>query len=383
MKRILSLILAVIILGAAIPVAFAFAPVCTMCGADNDFGPHDKCGTNYADGYCLTCFHCVICAQNDDCDCNYCNTNNYTAGTQVVFEAMSNESYTITVPAKLNPGQSGTVTLAGSWPSNKTISVTAEPTVTLTNSILAYDQKVLDVTFLGISEAGNNTSKQTFTETVSIEGIENALFGTWSGKFNYNVETKNVQEAPKYEMVYKPSGTTTEVKNSMRIAGHTVIPSDLAIGDSRAILRPAYDYCAEITTTSEPLWVQIEEDFYTINHGENGWVGLDNSFIGKTPKDLSDFAVKCYYLSGITYHDFALVERTVNGETILVPTMTIDHIVNGEVVGSGSRYPLWVYDSETMTFSLGTQDTTLYDGMIFYTDYTGLLWQAVTGEEWN
>lgn len=310
-------------------------------------------------------------------------TNDYQAGTQVEYVAANNESYTITVPAKLNPGQSGTVTLDGYWPSNKTVTVTAEPTVTLTNSILDSDQKVLDIMFLGISKTGNDTAVQTFTESVSVEGIENALFGTWSGKFNYNVETKNAQGAPKYEMVYKPSGTTTEVKNGMRIAGHTVLPPAWAPDDSDATLRPAYDYCAEITTTSEPLWVQIEEDFCTINHGENGWVGLDNSFIGKTPKDLSDFAVKCYYPSGVAYHDFALVERTVNGETILVPTMTIDHIVDGEVVGSGARYPLWVYDSETMTFSLGTQDTILYDGMIFYTDYTGLLWKVVTGEEWN
>lgn len=117
------------------------------------------------------------------------DTQDHSLGTQVVFTAANNESYTITVPAKLNPGQSGTVTLDGMWPSDKTIFVTAESTVTLTNSILATDQKVLDVTFLGISKAGNDTAAQTFTETVSVESIENALFGTWSGKFNYNVES--------------------------------------------------------------------------------------------------------------------------------------------------------------------------------------------------
>ena len=115
----------------------------------------------------------------------------YSQGTQVVFEAANNESYTITVPAKLNPGQSGTVTLDGAWPSNKTISVTADSTVTLTNSILASDQKVLDIAFLGISEAGSDIAAQTFTEAVSVAGISDALFGTWSGKFNYFVETSD------------------------------------------------------------------------------------------------------------------------------------------------------------------------------------------------
>ena len=47
----------------------------------------------------------------------------------------------------------------------------------------------MNITFPGISASGSNTSKQTFTETVSVEGISNALFGTWSGKFNYNVDS--------------------------------------------------------------------------------------------------------------------------------------------------------------------------------------------------
>lgn len=115
------------------------------------------------------------------------DTNDYSMGTKVVFTAANNENYTITVPASLNPGQSGTVTLDGYWPDSKTVTVTAEKTVTLKNSIKAADTKTLNVTFLGISKAGSNTSKQTFTEPVSVEGISNALFGTWSGKFNYNV----------------------------------------------------------------------------------------------------------------------------------------------------------------------------------------------------
>ena len=125
------------------------------------------------------------------------DTNDHSQGTQVVFEAANSESYTITVPASLKPGQGGTVTLAGEWPDNKTISVTADKTVTLTNSIKAADTKTLNVTFLGISEAGSNTSKQTFTEPVSVEGISNALFGTWSGHFYYTVGTE-IREGETY-----------------------------------------------------------------------------------------------------------------------------------------------------------------------------------------
>lgn len=146
MKRILSLILVIIMLVSAIPAAYA---------AD------------------------------------------YTSGTQVVYEAAGSESYTITVPALLNPGQSGTVTLSGTWANNRVVTVTADTTVTLTNNILSTDIKTLNIDFTddndvyGISEVGNNTHTQTFTQQISVANIENALFGTWSGKFNYYVETSD------------------------------------------------------------------------------------------------------------------------------------------------------------------------------------------------
>ena len=120
-------------------------------------------------------------------------TTDYTNGTKVEYTATGSESYTITVPAQLAPGGNGTVTLEGTWADNRIVTVTADPTVTLTNSIKAEDQKVLDVTFAGISEKGSNTTSQTFTETVSVGDITNALFGTWSGKFNYNVEIADTE----------------------------------------------------------------------------------------------------------------------------------------------------------------------------------------------
>ena len=115
------------------------------------------------------------------------NQTDYAAGTQVEYTATNNESYTITVPAHLQPGQTGTVTLEGSWAQNRVITVTADKTVTLTNNLKGSDSKTLDVYFDGIAAQGNNMSTQTFTKSVSVETIDKALFGTWSGKFNYNV----------------------------------------------------------------------------------------------------------------------------------------------------------------------------------------------------
>lgn len=96
--------------------------------------------------------------------------------------------YTITVPAKLAPAGSGTVTLEGMWPSDATVKVTADPSVEMVNSINANDTKTLAVTFLGIEKTGNNTERKTYTETVSVADISAALFGTWNGVFHYNVD---------------------------------------------------------------------------------------------------------------------------------------------------------------------------------------------------
>ena len=57
------------------------------------------------------------------------------------------------------------------------------------NSINSNDKKVLNIGFAGIEKAGDNTEAKSYTEAVSVAAMPaDALFGTWSGKFNYNVE---------------------------------------------------------------------------------------------------------------------------------------------------------------------------------------------------
>lgn len=123
-------------------------------------------------------------------------TTDYSQGTQVEYVGLGSESYTITVPALLTPGSSGTVTLSGTWADNRIVSVTANKTVELTNSINTNDKKILDISFTGIKEAGSNTGAQTFYETVSVSSINNALFGTWNGHFNYNVDINTAAIEP-------------------------------------------------------------------------------------------------------------------------------------------------------------------------------------------
>ena len=150
MKKILSLTLAVLMVVSMIPTAFA---------ADVDY----KNGT----------------------EVEYTGTRSTVEDDGSVTH---NAEYTITVPAKLAPGGSGTVTLEGYWPSDATVKVTAEEKVEVVSDINSADKKELAVTFASIEKAGSNTAIVTASAPVSVANIENALFGKWAGKFNYNVE---------------------------------------------------------------------------------------------------------------------------------------------------------------------------------------------------
>lgn len=95
------------------------------------------------------------------------------------------ESWSLTVPARLAPGQSGRVTLEGSWSNTRQVSVTSDDSILLVSDL--GDYQTLDIYFDGISLSGSNDSWVSDTETIGIESM-NALFGTWVGEFYYSIE---------------------------------------------------------------------------------------------------------------------------------------------------------------------------------------------------
>ena len=179
-------------------------------------------------------------------------TTAHTNGTQVeyVADADANRAYTITVPAKMTPklGQAvtGTVTLSGKWASNETVTVIADAEVELTNSINENDKHTLAITFPKMEYAGDNTEAKTYTETVTLAEMPSAaLFGEWTGKFNYTVEFKapaklisftiDGQEFQAEEGMtwgqfarsqYDPNDTITMPMNRVSYNGKTIIGVD-------------------------------------------------------------------------------------------------------------------------------------------------------------
>lgn len=120
------------------------------------------------------------------------DTNPAADGTTIKLvgsQEAAGESYTVTVPAELQPGQSGTVTASGNWSSKQTLNVTAPNSVTL-----SYGEQTMDVgiTFAGIEQVGSDTAASSATATVAVADAS-VLFGTWTGTLNYTVEMQGPQ----------------------------------------------------------------------------------------------------------------------------------------------------------------------------------------------
>ena len=203
LNKTLSLLLVTIMLLSMATTVLA-VDSCPFCGSTTYYGSTVCMDCDMAGTICEDCNKCNVCDAAELPN----NKTSYTNGTDVSYtNPNASESYVVNVPATLAPGSSGTVTVEGTWPSNRILNVTSETSVTMTNSIENNQTKELSVTFDGIAKVGNNTVDILPTddgsfETVSVadwaESGENAkpLFGQWSGTFYYNVEMEDVALAP-------------------------------------------------------------------------------------------------------------------------------------------------------------------------------------------
>lgn len=122
------------------------------------------------------------------------NEADYTAGTQIILNGSATEQYTVTVPAKMQPGDVGIVKAEGTWAADKYLQVTAPTSVTLT-----YGAQTMDVAVQTSREVGGVTctdglklignSVDSISATTEITVAEaSRLFGTWEGVLVYDVQ---------------------------------------------------------------------------------------------------------------------------------------------------------------------------------------------------
>jgi len=306
MKKILSLTLAVMLLISAIPTAFAA-----------------EAGGNWAGG-----------------------TQVEATGSRSTVEddgsVTHNVEYTITVPAKLAPAGSGTVTLEGMWPSDATVKVTADPSVEMVNSINSADKKTLAVTFPSIEKAGDNTQAVSASAPVSVADISAALFGTWSGKFNYNVD------------YVAGSGNTGD--------SGTTEPSDPDTGDDgeEATTINFIMYQATKTANAGETWgewiarsADATTNYMSISAEHNNAVVMDDYFYLRDTQ------------GNIQYADTVIVEgMTYNRDTEQIPSLITFTIGNKEYQAEeGMTWAEWLEsDYDTPPFQIDNDVVLNYAG---------------------
>lgn len=299
------------------------------------------------------------------------DTNNYDQGTQVIYTANGAESYTVTVPAVMQPGQTSEVKLEGTWAENRVVNVTADATVTLVNSINSQDTKILNIDFVGgISATGSNVSSQTFTKTISVANISNALFGKWSGTFNYNVTIADAVRRPMFGVMHKPSGTITKPaeNDTFSIFGFDVRNGLSSSDEDINYAAGTYSVVAESFGLNVPGEQDIVADFY----GEQSTFKLPKNLNGMTAAELGEYTLIVDWDTYETWVDFAIKTFTLpDGSTIDIPSIcyAYKHSDDTEVVfGEDNYIPLYGIDESTNTFYLTTRSSLVQENMKLFVD---------------
>lgn len=130
-------------------------------------------------------------------------TNPAERTTPVEYVGLGVQTYEVTVPAILNPDANGTQTAdvyaKGTFPTTRQLKITvadaetaAANKVTLTCDLKADDKKLLDVTFADFILGGDNTVLVEKTAPISVQQIEEALFGEWTGTIVYTIGLEDV-----------------------------------------------------------------------------------------------------------------------------------------------------------------------------------------------
>lgn len=127
--------------------------------------------------------------------------------TTVSYTSERSTYYELSVPTIMYPGDTASVMVTGTWNSLSYLEITADRTVTLVNS-LNGEEKVLDVYFDGILQYGNDTDEICLSKEITVEPMNNAVFGTWTGSFNYTVNMFEESEPDEAHSGVIPDGGT-------------------------------------------------------------------------------------------------------------------------------------------------------------------------------
>lgn len=244
--------------------------------------------------------------------------------TEVTYSGTGEEAYFLTVPASLKPGADGTVTLRGTWASNRTFSVSADKTVTMNGSL--GGSKTLDITFDGITLAGSNEVEVKDEKSVAVADMT-ALFGEWTGTFYYNVSGTGGSESanPGGEDSDKDNTqTVTDWSSKVKLRNITSEEYNLlcdATNEDNGLMHWSNMYSITDTIYNENASLRVVRGcdsarvfyYYSVSgYGYLGYGGFRPAFKALAPDtDCADLSVGDVVVMGTLY---------VGGEALKVPT---------------------------------------------------------------
>jgi len=278
--------------------------------------------------------------------------------TEVSYTGEGVETFRIVVPATLAPGASSNVEVSGAWPSYKAVTVTADQSVRVVNSI---DQKAknLAVEFAGVTLFGSNESPVSAVEPIAIGEIENALFGTWRGTITYNVSWN-------YDMVDSLVGTSWKFNHSL-----TDYSTAVGLEDDREMKDVLPDGSMYSCTYEDPATMQTvvyEKELYGFARNNIGGFDIlgfvqssgDEYGVAYTPLAMgADIPAGWYLFKNTAWHAFQNgtlpLEEFVNvANANIVPIVTApvivfeNEVVDDDNVLKNEDFIGWLYQNAVM-----------------------------------
>lgn len=111
--------------------------------------------------------------------------------TTVTYTGTASESYTLTVPATMEAGDTDNVNLSGTWASNRQATVSCPSSIVMTCDLDNSTQN-LTITFPDLVVVGDNENAISEDADITVADMSNVLFGTWTGTIEYTVEFDDV-----------------------------------------------------------------------------------------------------------------------------------------------------------------------------------------------
>lgn len=282
-------------------------------------------------------------------------TNPTSQETPVKYTGIGTQTYEVTVPSLLHPGDTGEVKLEGTWDSTKTMKVDTNESIIMTNSI-DQSTKEIQIEFSNISQIGSNITPIEITESIKIGEITDALFGTWNGNIIFNISVDNSQPTT-YDATFA-NNTWQQIAEACQT---NAVPATWNVGDIKTMQIDSVEYEVVIIGKNHDTYadgsgtapltfqlVNVLSTAYTMNStntNAGGWDGsalyttLNTTILNTLEADVKDNIKAVSKATNLGGADPTAIRTTSDKLFLLSPTEVFDYSSNTNVYkDEGTQY---------------------------------------------